>query len=1024
MMANKRLCRHASSLLSPYTMVPTPIAATGSSCLSQRTSVPCSRAALLQAKCFSSERLARLFALELNRARAEYRRTPTKAQQEACLRTIASVPLQQVRGLDGKTVAQCLTTLVTLDAPADMPIIHDCAVWISVHPDALSPHSLAQSLYSLVCLEYSDSASVVCAVRQQLLSAMEDMAASSICMVLAAVLTSYATPARGQLAAGAGKGSEEGVSGTLQLPMDMSQLAERALPFMDESLGLTEKAMVAVALGKYLSQTATATWTEGLIADRIMAQLSAVVWGCIPGAELSVLSMADIVGIVSVLHVVPLPIRDSVATAALQELKTRVCNQSLESSRSVVQVARVLSCLCNVNRECVYYSASQDVLEKVVSALETYVASDAITLDAAAKLLEEFSKITGSSIATPPALTRYLVRAINGSKEKWDAQSVRTVLSVFSKDSSLQADAQALATRRVELIKSKCTAGASVDASDVAALLVEGIVDPHAELLAETVTNNISRWSVSQVMTFLQAAARVNGKPTNAIMRDVASKLVPCMEKATAAQVAAVMSSYGRARVRNDAFCAAVTSRAALLGPELTLQQISTILGGLAAVEYRDTKLFLDVAPTVIAQSATADATQTANLLAAYAKMLVWNFKVIWSLAERASVIHEQFTLTQVFAVVASLNRMDVQHDVLVQALLRKAIRCASDDPNLPLPDVVMILSAFSRSGVWDATLFADLGKRVVQQQQSLTPEELAETLMAFARVGLTQYNIFDELTLRALAVAPTCSLMALANVSVAYATIGCKHEELFSIIADRFVNQKLDVPAVTIASVLSAFAAIGIRNDRLFIEAIPRVRHVGQYGTPKDITNVVYAYSQVGLWHYKLFVRLADRAVQLRGEFRCDQLARLLEAYARVDMRYEKLFVEFSPRVQTVAHLLTAGEISTVVNAYAKVRVLDTAVFKACVDRAQEVLNSFEQSEAALLVGALRKAKFDHEGLAVSLGKMFPGMMASLQQVEDEEREVGTTPAGGNEGDETILVNSNDLGSSVVEAADGGASA
>ncbi|RNF19963.1 uncharacterized protein Tco025E_03954 [Trypanosoma conorhini] len=934
--------------------------------------------ALHHSKRFVSTKLARLYTMELNKARSDYRRTPTRMQQEECLRIVTGTPLHCIQGLDGKTVAHCLSTLVILDAPRDLAMLHDCAVWLSVHPDAFSLHSLAQSLYSLVCLEYPDTATVLRAVQDRVLAAANDMAPSSLCMLLASVLT--ATIA---------------ADGAAQGPVDLSnQLTERLLRAVNEGLGVTEKVMIAVALGKLLGQAST----SGVLSSHLLSQLSAAVWVSIPGAELSVISLADLVGLFSALHTAPPSIRELAEAALLEELKLRVEKEPLVSARSAVLMARVLKLLVKSSSP-----VGESLREAVGAAIEAYIASDAAALDTTTKLLAELADV-GEETTTliSPSLQRYLVQAINERREKWSAESVHVVLRVFNRMDAVRADAQALATQCVDVIQAKRVAGAPVSASDIAALLVEGIVDPHAEVLASAVASNIDRWSVSNVLTFLRAASEVSGKPTRAIMRDVASKLMPYIEKATAAQVAAVIASYGRARVRNDAFCAAITNRAAVLSAELTLYQVGTILGGLAAVEYRDTKLFVDLAPLVVAHAPTADATLTANLLAAYSKMLIWNFRVIWSLAERAAVIHEQLSIPQALAVVMSLNRMDVQHQELMNVLLQKVMRYASDNATLSITEAVMILSAFSRSGVWDVGFFETLGKRIVRDQQQLTPDELAETLMSFARVGLAKYNIFEELTLRALAMAPTSPLMPLAHITVAYAIVGCRHEELFSIIADRFVNQKAEIPAVTIASVLSAFASIGIRNDRLFIESIPRVRHVGQYGTPKDITNVVYAYAQVGLWHYKLFVRLADRAIQLRGEFRCDHLARLLEAYARVDMRYEKLFVEFSPRIQTIAHLLTAGEVAKIVAAYAKVRMPDVGVFNACGDRAVEVVDSFELEEAQQVLKAFRTTRNKHDGLMASFATKFPEAVAALPPMEagaaeenDKETEVDGVDLG-----------------------------
>ncbi|KAG8348363.1 hypothetical protein ERJ75_000035000 [Trypanosoma vivax] len=951
---------------------------------------------------FYAEKPARVLAAELTRARGNYLRSPTKAQQEDCLRIITGTPLHRVHGLDGKVVSQCLSTFVVLNAPSDLPMLHDCAVWLSVHPDAFPPHSLAQSLYALVCLEYNDISSVVSATQQQLQKTVGEMATSSLCMLLATVLTSFVPLATGQAAPStlASTDTGEGVS-VSRGPVDLTQhLSERVLRAIEEGVGLTEKTMIAIALGKILGQPAGLVAVEGVISDHVIQQLSASVWAAVPAGEMSVVSLTDLVGLLSVVHTSPESIRDAATSVLLEELNTRVEAEPITSPRGAVQLARVLRPLSNdgINSATSSSETRKALLEKVMKTLTTYIDKGNVNLTTSTRLLAEFAAVGDGVAKLPPSLVRRIVRAINEGREKWDTESVRVVLRVFSKDSALRADAVALAALRVEFIKNKDASGIMVDAGDVAALLVEGIIDPHADVLASVTTNNIARWSVSQVLTFLRAAAEVNGKPTRAIMRDVASKLVSCMEKATAGQVSAVMSCYGRARVRNDVFCAAVTSRAALLASDLTLQQISVILGGLAAVEYRDTKLFIDLAPVVISQASIADPAQTASLLASFAKMLVWNFKVFWSLAERALAIHERLTLPQIFAVLMSLTRMDLRHDNLVQALLKKVMHHFSENPNLPLIDIVLILGAFSRAGVRDPVFFQQLGKRVVQLQHEVTPEQLAETLMAFARAGLAQLNIFEELTLRTLAIVPTCPLMALASITVAYANVGYKHEELFSIVADRFISQKLDVPAVTIASVLSAFATIGIRHDRLFIESIPRVRHVGQYGTPKDIVNVVYAYAHVGLWHYKLFVRLAERAVLLRGEFRCDHLTQLLDSYARVDMRYEKLFVEFSPRVQTVAHLLTAGEMAKIVSAYVKVRVMDDAVFKACMDRSMTILDSFERDEAVSLLNALRKTKVDHNSLETAFTKRFPDLGVSLVQEQGDEESTAAVRPGDTE--------------------------
>lgn len=68
------------------------------------------------------------------------------------------------------------------------------------------------------------------------------------------------------------------------------------------------------------------------------------------------------------------------------------------------------------------------------------------------------------------------------------------------------------------------------------------------------------------------------------ILRKAGNVLVKYMDRASGVQLAMLIRCYDKSSVRNDALCEAVVLRFKTLLQDLTLQQISDILSGLAAM--------------------------------------------------------------------------------------------------------------------------------------------------------------------------------------------------------------------------------------------------------------------------------------------------------------------------------------------------------------------------------------------------------------------------------------------------------
>lgn len=564
-----------------------------------------------------------------------------------------------------------------------------------------------------------------------------------------------------------------------------------------------------------------------------------------------------------------------------------------------------------------------------------------------------------------------------------------------------------------------------------------------------------------------------------AVLRQAGTALCTYASKASAAQLATLVECYGAAHVRNDDFCEAAARRLRELldvslssstrhvgfssvsahrdasadsydegskgaarssavggddrvsggngqegsGPlssasPVTLPQLTQILRSFALMEVRQTRPFIDAAPhvTLAAAEDQGSAQDITQLLAAYAKMLIWNYPVFRALAERLCRIRrEDVRLTELVTAQLALLRMDVALPAVTERFyeaLTEQYGAASrhktpqqtglhvlrgeslqPTPRAALSDAVMQLSVLSRlrgrSHVEAPaeSVIAGLVEFIVQRAELLRVAELAEVLLSLARLDEGHSTAFATLTVRTLGLLPTAPPRVMAHIAEAYALANRGDDaELFTLIAERTIAMRHEMAAVTIASILAAFARAGVRHDRLFIEVIPRVRHVGTYGTPRDVVNVVSAYAAVNLWHYKLFAKLADRAVQLRSDFRVTELVRLLQSYAAVQMRYDVLFTEFAPRIQTLAHLLTPSDLAGVVSSYNQLNIPCVPVWKATASRAVVVADAFTEAEAEQLLDAYSTQGYYDAECVKTLTARFPALASIPFETKEAE--------------------------------------
>lgn len=647
----------------------------------------------------------------------------------------------------------------------------------------------------------------------------------------------------------------------------------------------------------------------------------------------------------------------------------------------------------------------------------------------------------------------------------WSASSVETLIRFFEhgeqneKSLTLPRPSQLLQFYFVRLESMYNLAPGRILPSDFAPFFVESAsTESCFPDVVKMLCSCMSNWSVNQVLHWLRISAAVPCSASiRSMMREGCKSLIPYMDRASSEQLVALMYYYGRAGVRQDDFCDAVAKRLGKLCEEITGRSheevnssllsvvgLSIILSSFAAIEYRSTKPFLDsssvitqalghynnngardhvetegpapfplsslLAPqsSIFALSPTSMSETGTILLAAYSKMLVWHFKVIWNLADFLSALSAAMTLRQLVVAQLALQRMDVQHASLTAAFISRlhewASQTSKNDKQLcSNSDIVILLSVWSRvtsntavpivavtadrktSPQESHAVIKDVFETIIRERLiSFTPIEHAEILLSLARAGMflsvsdngKQSSVFDQITSQLINTLPTATPQALCHMVNAYSIAGRSHPELFSLVAQRVIKAKNDIPAVMIASILSAFSSTGNDDAVLFMEMIPRVRFVAQFGTPRDVTNVVCAYAKVKVWHYKLFSRLADRAIQLRAEFSPVHLVQLLQAYGAVGMRYDSLFTEMSSRIQAVVHLMTPKELGLLLESYAAVHMHCPPVFEACANQGLIIANSFSLKDAELMLSSLEEVGHLHPALWLALYNKFPDQL------------------------------------------------
>ncbi|KAG5489629.1 hypothetical protein GH5_00507 [Leishmania sp. Ghana 2012 LV757] len=664
----------------------------------------------------------------------------------------------------------------------------------------------------------------------------------------------------------------------------------------------------------------------------------------------------------------------------------------------------------------------------------------------------------------------------------WTPEMVREAVFSLgnSRDSAHRSRALELARKWYRQMQARSRDGVRLQPIELLAFFVPTLLREEKKGVAEAVKASLSRWSVSEVLYFFLEIAthggRTGGVESMTVLRDSGKLLCAYAAKASASQLVGLVECYGLAQVRSDDFCEAVATRvsellrttvadtsrektyssvvppatapsdradfsnargegavqadgvaansslsAAANSPGVSIAQLARLLRCLALMETRQMSPFVDAVQS-ITRAADADqgtAEQITQLIAAYAKMLIWSFPVLRALAERLLRIRQsEVTLSHLTTAQLALLRMDVTlpsitgrfyeqlSEVYVPAAGPSRVSAAG---RFSLNDMVVQLSIIARlrghpsDRPLDDAVVELLIERIIGDADRLKMDEVAEVLLSLGRLGKGNSAAFQSLTVRTLGMVPRAPPRLMAHVVEAYALAGRGDDtELFTLVADRTVAMRHEMASVTIASVLSSFAKAGVRNDRLFIEVIPRVRHVATYGTPRDVVNVVSAYATVNLWHYKLFARLAERAIQLRADFRTPEMVSLLKSYASVQMRYERLFTEFAPRIQTLVHLLSASDLARIMSSYAQLDIRCPPVWKATAAQAVTLAHTFTLEDAKMLLDAYASQSFFNQECVDALTRRFPELASISWGSSEAATEATDSPSSDSDGSES----------------------
>ncbi|CCW69890.1 unnamed protein product [Phytomonas sp. Hart1] len=1005
---------------------------------------------------------------ELRRIREELRRSPSEAHRVAVLSEVIKGGREGGKGaartqfslwriaraadLDMATFAQFAQLLAQLRAPPDLPMLREIAELFVLRAAAASPSTAAHLLRALITLRYGDLERVVEALMRESLQPRinpssssplsevdkEGFPISAQVVVLGALLRVVLAP-----------GADASLMPMANLLRERLECASLYTLPLSDIVFLVDSVGASIALGE---QRGSSIFYKGK-ANSMWVSFAVGLWAILGDYDLVALSFIDVLTIAK--NFKPLGDYRNSFESIIPKIYNRIqkhleCQSesiaSTEDSLSMAEIEILVELAAAKNPALLGFVPPDDLdalRVQVLKLLETYFercaadsevseGAEIVLLNTGARILEVFFIHSSLSDVTslhdkdvdlkehiPEFLLQFMLNAVRRATNEVCDQvpmAVHLVLRCFVSDPLYRVEVEALSARYVAYLtkRSRQNDDSLLHPFQLTCLLVDGLVEAHARALSLIVRNYLDRWGVDDVFYFLKYSCEVPGKATRGIMRDAAEVLIKYVPRASANQIALLMRYYGKAGVRHDKFCEAVSERLRVLAvaDAFSLRQLSDTLGGFALVEYAATAPFVSAAPRVLGLLGNSlnSAGEVAQLLAAYSKMLIWNFKLIWGLTEKMVQLASDdgegrggVSLEHLVATQLALIRMDLQHPKLTGQLLERIFRmflveAPATRPELGYREALELLSVLSRlpEGFLRESVDAAYPRfprclefllttlRGHLERLARDVEAVAEVLLSLARAGLAEDGLFQALSLRAIEQVPSASPRSMATLARAHALAGKANDELFALLADRAILHKNRIAAATIAELLAAFAAAGVRHDQLFIEMIARVRHVGLYGTPRDLRNVVQAYARVNLWHYKLFASLADRAVQLRAEFRPSCMVGMLEAYALVGMRYEKLFVEFARRVQTVSHLLNAADLATVAFSYASMKIGVETVFRSCAERAVEIVEQFNEADAIKLFRAFDEVEFEHEAFRAAFVPRFSAIMETSQATNE----------------------------------------
>jgi hypothetical protein len=948
-------------------------------------------------------KLARVFVLDLNRLRSEYRRQPSLEQQQKCIREATQVPLSRITGLDGKVIAQYVSTLASFGIRWDHPALEAIGSWMVGNPTAFSVQALATSLYSLRQLRYPDLGMVLDGVQNRLTELLPEASPASLVLLFDTMLFA------GWLESAPAVGTEILTAMSSAVP----QLSESEAVLTLHSIAQLGNRAGSIGVDQEMKRLLGSVWHElrhvKLASSALQQQQqqqggsgggdspapNSSVYGSLQTKDVALL----VVALVQLFNIGGGAVEGndsfagSVSTSIMMKSELSELVEELCKSFRLEELRRDRSSLRMV-QDCLRRAKplNGDLFPQFERALKTSDQPTSSELSSSSWSVPQLDRLWSQSHdlsavvmlldkenGTMSHLTETTTTASDDEEEvrlirQWVSDRIQEVHKAATCSSSSSGVGGGGEKNAPPAPPAASSSGPY--AAQVISLLSVATLRSNLPSFVAIIDASAKSWTLVQWMALLQQLSLYQTKESRELLRVVAPHLIPLVPNLSASQLGVIGTAYGRAVVRHDALCDAIALRITVLGKEASLYHISTILTVLAAVEYRMNRAFLDLAPIVFDRLHSANALLITNLIVAYAKLLVWNYRLFAALAKRAYAVKAHLEVPQLLSILTAFVRMDFKHDLLLQYTLEQVHRQAA---TLPLPrDAVQAVSCLSRSygsmvGAAGGSsphpaalveLFDLLAGRFIAEKELLSAAQLGEVLLSYARTGLSVDRIFPGLTLRVLAVAPTAAPVPTSHIATAFAMAQQRHDELFSVIADRLTNNKHDYPAVVIGSILAAFASLQIRDDRLFVEMIPRVRHVAFYGSPIDIANVVVAYSSVQLWHYKLFAKLADRAIAVRNECRVEHLTKILGSFGAVGMRYEKLFTELAPRVQVLAHLLTIHQIRLILEAYGKVAMFDPAVFSVLGDRAAEMAEMAAVEELEGIACVYEKGNVPHEHL------------------------------------------------------------